>query len=243
MVDHEKDIAAGDSASHITGLQMGPGASMNENPLVGLMIAIIDYKAGNLTSVQLACDALGADAAITRDPSVIRDATRVIFPGDGAAKSAMEHLDELDLVPAIREVVGNGVPFLGICLGTQIILDRSDENEGVETVGLLPGKVERFVATDKTTKIPQMGWNTVRFNRPHPLFQGIDTDSEFYFIHSYYPAPSRQEDILGVTEYSGVEFASIIGRDNLCATQFHPERSGRIGMTFLENFTKWDGKC
>ncbi|MDZ4860059.1 MAG: imidazole glycerol phosphate synthase subunit HisH [Candidatus Hydrogenedentes bacterium] len=207
------------------------------------MIAIVDYKAGNLTSVKLALEHLGVGCEITREPAVIRGADRIIFPGDGAAASAMEHLRELELVEPLRDVVAKGTPTLGICLGTQVIMDWSDENGGVACMGLLPGTVKRFEASGPFCKIPQMGWNTMRFARKHPLFNGIEDDSEFYFIHSYYPVPATGELVMGETQYADATFASAVGKGNLFATQFHPERSGRVGMRFVENFTKWNGQC
>jgi glutamine amidotransferase len=208
-----------------------------------LVIAIVDYKAGNLTSVRLALEHLGVACAITRDPEVIVRADRVIFPGDGAAASAMEHLSELGLVDPLTTAVGKGTPVLGICLGTQVIFDHSDEDGGVDCMGLIPGNVRRFKPSDPLCKIPQMGWNTMRFKRPHPLFKDVEDDSEFYFIHSYYPVPSDETFIMGETEYADVTFAAAVAKDSLFATQFHPERSGRIGMQLLKNFTEWDGSC
>ena len=207
------------------------------------MIAIVDYKAGNLTSVKLALEYMGVEGAITRDPAVIEAAERVIFPGDGAAASAMEHLNELGLIAPLKKVVDSGTPVLGICLGTQVICDHSDEDGGVDCMGLLPGRVKRFNPPDQLCKIPQMGWNTMRFKCKHPLFEGIEDDSEFYFIHSYYPVPADAAYIMGETEYADATFASAVGKGNLFATQFHPERSGRIGMRLLKNFTEWNGSC
>lgn len=207
------------------------------------MIAIVDYKAGNLTSVKLALEYLGVACEITRDPDVIRGAERVIFPGDGAAAAAMEHLNELGLLAPLKDVVAKGTPTLGICLGTQVICDWSDEDGGVPCMGLLPGKVKKFIAPDPLCKIPQMGWNTMKFARKHPLFEGIEDDSEFYFIHSYYPVPESRDLVMGETQYADAIFASAVGKDNLFATQFHPERSGRVGMRLVENFTKWNGQC
>ena len=207
------------------------------------MIAIVDYKAGNLTSVKLALEYMGVPCEITRDPDVIRGAERVIFPGDGAAAAAMEHLNELGLLEPLKEVIAKGTPTLGICLGTQVICDWSDEDGGVPCIGAMPGTVKRFVAPDPLCKIPQMGWNAMKVARKHPLFEGIEDDSEFYFIHSYYPVPSSPDLVMGETEYANTTFASAVGRNNLFATQFHPERSGRVGMRLVENFTKWDGRC
>lgn len=207
------------------------------------MIAIVDYKAGNLTSVKLALEHLGVECQITRDPAVIRGADRVIFPGDGAAAAAMEHLRELELLEPLNDVIAKGTPTLGICLGTQVIFDWSDEDGGVTCMGAMPGTVKKFVAPEPLCKIPQMGWNTMRFARKHPLFEGIEDDSEFYFIHSYYPVPASRDSIMGETQYADATFASAVGKGNLFATQFHPERSGRVGMRLVENFTKWNGQC
>ena len=207
------------------------------------MIAIVDYKAGNLTSVKLALEYLGVACEITREPDVIRGAERVIFPGDGAAAAAMEHLNELGLLAPLKDVIAKGTPTLGICLGTQVICDWSDEDGGVPCIGVLPGKVKKFVAPDPLCKIPQMGWNTMKFARKHPLFDGIEDDSEFYFIHSYYPVPESRDLVMGETQYADATFASAVGKDNLFATQFHPERSGRVGMRLVENFTKWNSQC
>ena len=207
------------------------------------MIAIVDYKAGNLVSVRLALEHLGVPAVITRDARMIAEADRVIFPGVGAAGSAMKNIDELGLRGTLKEAVAQGKPFLGICLGTQIIFDHSAEDGGVDCLGVVPGRVKKFAPTDQLCKIPQMGWNTVEVKKEHPLFAGIEDESEFYFVHSYYPAPSDPGYILAETEYAGVRFASVVGKGNLFATQFHPERSGRIGLKLLENFGRWDGTC
>jgi imidazole glycerol-phosphate synthase subunit HisH len=238
------------------------------------VIAIIDYKAGNLTSVRLGLEYIGVPCEITDDPAKILSAERVIFPGVGAAGEAMRNLNEpqaaedpcpnclpkamddlhkLGLIEAIRTVVAKGTPFMGICLGTQIIFEYSEEDGGTPCIGLVPGSVKRFTPADPMCKIPQMGWNTVAIRTletgrrgdggKHPLFEGIEDSSEFYFVHSYYPAPSDPSYIIGETEYAGVRFASAVGKGNLFATQFHPERSGRIGLKLLENFSRWDGKC
>jgi glutamine amidotransferase len=207
------------------------------------MIAIVDYKAGNLTSVRLALQALQAEAQITNDPDVIRKADRIIFPGVGAAGAAMKEVNQLRLRPALVEFIESGRPFLGICVGTQILLECSEENGGTPCLGIIPGEVKRFRPKSHYDKIPQMGWNAVHFTRNHPVFEGIEDNSEFYFVHSYYPDPSFPEHSLGETDYADVTFSSILGRDNLIATQFHPERSGRIGLALLNNFCKWDGTC
>lgn len=205
------------------------------------MIAIVDYKAGNLTSVKLALEHIGVECEITDQASRISKAERIIFPGVGAAAEAMRNLTELGLIETLKGAAEIGTPFLGICLGTQIILEYSEEDGGTPCIGLIPGKVRRFTPADPMCKIPQMGWNTVKFAKPHPLFTGIEDESEFYFVHSYYPSPENEKYILAETEYADVKFASIIGEKNIFAMQFHPERSGRIGMRILENFSRWDG--
>ena len=207
------------------------------------MIVIVDYKAGNLTSVRLALESLGAQALVTDQPAAIRSASRVIFPGVGAAGAAMKHLVDLGLVGTLKEVVAQGTPFLGICLGTQIIFERSEEDGGVCGVGLMPGDVRLFRPDDPHVKVPHMGWNAVKQVRSHPIFAGIEDNSEFYFVHSFHPQPSDPGIILGETEYAGVRFASVVGRGNVVATQFHPEKSGRIGLKLLGNFLGWDGRC
>ena len=203
------------------------------------MTVIVDYNAGNLTSVRLAFQALGSPATITAEPEVIRAAKRVVFPGVGAAGSAMKTLEARQLAPILKSVIARGTPFLGICLGTQILLDCSEEDNGTATLGIMPGKVPRFQPTSVWDKVPQIGWNQVSFTRPHPLIHEIEDGSEFYFVHSFYPAPSNPAHVIGTTNYADVTFASIIGRDNVVATQFHPEKSGRIGLRLLENFIKW----
>lgn len=203
------------------------------------MIAIIDYNAGNLTSVKLAFEALNCEAEVTQNPSTILSADHVIFPGVGAAGAAMRHLSELNLIEPIKEVTAKGTPFLGICLGTQILFDFSDEDFGVPTLGIIPGRVPRFQPEDRWDKVPQIGWNQVVYRRPHPVMEGIEEQSEFYFVHSYYPAPENDEITIGTTRYAGVSFASMVGSGNVVATQFHPEKSGKIGLKLLENFIKW----
>ncbi len=204
------------------------------------MTAIVDYKAGNLTSVRLALEKLSVDAVVTAAPDEILAAERVIFPGVGAIGSAMGRLESLGLADCLRAVVDRGTPFLGICLGTQIVLDRSEEDGSVAGLGIIPGAARLFRPKYGRQKVPQMGWNSVTQQRAHPIFEGIEDNSEFYFVHSYYPSPLQSEDALGMTNYADVTFASVMGRDNIVATQFHPERSGRIGLKLLENFCSWE---
>jgi imidazole glycerol-phosphate synthase subunit HisH len=207
------------------------------------MIAIVDYKAGNLTSVKLGFDALGIEAAVTASAADILRADRVVFPGVGAAGAAMRNLTALGLIEALRTVVRRGTPFLGICLGTQIIFEFSEEDGGVAAIGLIPGRVKLFRPPDPADKVPQIGWNSVKLLCAHPVFKGIENQSEFYFVHSYYPAPSEAGYTVGVTDYAGVTFAAVVGRANLVATQFHPEKSGQIGLRIFANFSGWDGTC
>jgi glutamine amidotransferase len=202
---------------------------------------IVDYDAGNLRSVQRACREVGLDAVISADPDMLRRAERVIFPGVGAAGSAMRSLRERGLDDALREAVGSGVPVLGICLGLQISLDTSEEND-TTTLGLINGTVQRFDFSDPTLKVPHMGWNEVTVHRAHPLLEDIVPGDEFYFVHSYYPAPADESDVFACTEYEHT-FACALGRDNYFATQFHPEKSGRVGLRLLQNFAGWNGQC
>lgn len=208
------------------------------------MIAVLDYGAGNLTSVWRSLRALAAEAVITDAPAEVLKAERVIFPGVGAAGQAMANLRQLGLDEALRQAFAAGKPILGICLGAQIILSHSEEND-TECLNLLPGEVRRLQPSPpevlgERLKIPHMGWNEVRFLAPHPVLAGLPPGAEFYFVHSYYPVPRDSQAILGLTEY-GHEFPSIIGWRNLIATQFHPEKSGRFGLRLLANFLAWNG--
>jgi glutamine amidotransferase len=202
------------------------------------VIVIIDYQAGNLTSVVRSLRALGVEGTVTQDPAVVAEASRVIFPGVGAAGKAMATLQELGLDQALRQSFQRGVPILGICLGAQIILEHSEENQAT-CLGLLPG-LTRALPRAEGLKIPHMGWNKVRFLRDHQVFKDLAAGAEYYFVHSYYPAPAQGAMVLGVTDHGG-EFPSAIGWRNLVATQFHPEKSGRFGLQILENFLAWGG--
>jgi glutamine amidotransferase len=205
------------------------------------MIAIIDYRAGNLTSVQYAFEALRAPCSITSDPAVIARAERIVFPGVGAAGAAMENLHGLGLIPALKDAIAAGKPFLGICVGTQVLFDASEEDGGTAALGLIPGQVRLFRPTDPRVKVPHMGWNQVRIRRGHPLLEGLPDATDFYFVHSYYPDPTDPADTIGSTDYAGVEFASMVGRRNVVATQFHVEKSGQAGLRMLANFVRWNG--
>jgi len=205
------------------------------------LIAIVDYGAGNLTSVLRAVVSLGHSAEITDDAGKIAAAERVIFPGVGAAGETMANLKRLGLDRVLRQdVVDAGKPFLGICIGVQVIFEWSDEDGGTPCLGLLPGRVVRFAG--EGLKVPQIGWNQVRLRRPHPVFDGVSDGAEFYFVNSYHPRPADEGHVLAVTEY-GAEFASVVGRANLVATQFHLEKSGRVGLKMLDNFCRWQGRA
>ena len=204
--------------------------------------AILDYKAGNLTSVELAVAQVGGTPLVTSDPDVIRKAARVIFPGVGAAPAVMEILTQSGLGEALREAVGRGTPTLGICIGAQVVLDASEEG-GVECLGLIEGKVVRLdeVAPDGTRlKIPHMGWNDLEIASAHPVLEGVPSGVQVYFVHSFYPAPADEGAVIGRTEY-GKAFASALAKGNLVATQFHPEKSGRVGLRLIRNFLEWKG--
>jgi glutamine amidotransferase len=202
------------------------------------VIVVIDYQAGNLTSVVRSLQALGVQGEVTQDPEVVVGAERVIFPGVGAAGKAMATLRGLGLDQALLQCFKQGVPILGICLGAQIILEHSEENDTL-CLGLLPGRT-RALPRQTGLKIPHMGWNKVRFLGNHAVFQELPKSAEYYFVHSYYPAPAQAAMVLGVTEH-GLEFPSAVGWRNLVATQFHPEKSGRFGLKLLANFLAWDG--
>ena len=203
------------------------------------MITIIDYHAGNIRSVQRACAEVGIEAVTTASPADVLRADRLIFPGVGAAPSAMDYLKKTGLDAALVGAFNAGTPVLGICLGAQIVLESSEEGPQ-KCLGLLPGKTVRFRLKDPRLKIPHMGWNGVRAVRPHPLLDGIQEGDEFYFVHSFYPRPAREDNVYAVTDYGG-DFCSALGYKNLFAAQFHPEKSGRLGLQLLERFTRWDG--
>jgi glutamine amidotransferase len=205
------------------------------------MIAIVDYNAGNLRSVKRACDAVGIEAVFTQDPAQVLGAARIIFPGVGHARSAMQTLVQTGLKDAMLEAARNGTPILGICVGAQLLLDASEEGD-TAGLGLVPGMTRRFRLGDPTLKIPHMGWNQVMPVRPHPLLEGLTGDDELYFVHSYFLDPARSEHVAAQSDYGGT-FCCALARDNLFATQFHPEKSGRVGLQLLERFARWDGSC
>ena len=207
------------------------------------MIAIVDYRAGNLTSVARALQHLRQPFEITDDPGRLERASRLIFPGVGAAGEAMSYLRKIRLDELIADYFRSGRPMLGICLGTQVILESSEEND-TRCMGIVPGSVKRFPADlregGQNLKIPHMGWNHVAFRKDHPVFRGLPNEAEFYFVHSFYPAPSDDGRVVGWTRY-GIEFCAAMAHHNLVAVQFHPEKSGRPGLQILANFCRWEG--
>ena len=210
------------------------------------MIAIIDYDAGNLTSVARALTHLGYKNEITAAAETILAADRVIFPGVGAAKATMQTLQKRGLNEVLTDFYRTGRPMLGICIGIQILFEHSEE-EDAKCLGLLPGYVQKYpqrypmIDTEKKTetlKVPQIGWNEVHQTRSHRIFEDVPNPAHFYFVNSYYPVPAAEDIVIGKTAY-GLEFCSAIAHDNLIATQFHLEKSGRVGLKMLNNFLKF----
>jgi glutamine amidotransferase len=206
-------------------------------------LRLFDYDAGNLTSVQRAVSHLGIECRVTKEKAEIEAAERIIFPGVGAAGAAMQSLQRYGLDRTIKEALAAGKPVLGICIGSQIILAHSEEND-TPCLGILKGTVRSFSPNNLSEdghklKIPHMGWNGLDIKRPHPLLSGVRSSDEFYFVHSYYPQPQNPDCVIAVTNY-GITFASIVGLNNLFATQFHLEKSGPPGLKILDNFCKWN---
>lgn len=203
------------------------------------MIAIIDYDAGNIKSVEKALQYLGEEAVITRDAGEILMADKVVLPGVGAFGDAMEKLNRYGLVPVIHEVVEKGIPFLGICLGLQLMFESSEEAPGMEGLGLLKGKIVRIPEGDGL-KVPHMGWNSLSFPKEGRLFAGIPENSYVYFVHSYYL--QAEEDIVTATAEYGVTIHASVEKGNVFACQFHPEKSSHTGLTILKNFVELKGR-
>ncbi len=211
-------------------------------------IAVIDYGMGNLRSVVKALEHVSDRSSrvlLTSESSEIRDADRVVFPGQGAAAECMAALQRHELTEAVLEAARNK-PFLGVCMGLQVLLTASEENGNVECLDFLPGKVEFFGSQPELQrpeyKIPHMGWNEVCQVKVHTLWQDIPDKARFYFVHSYYVNPASVDVITGVTGY-GMDFASAVSRENIFAVQFHPEKSAANGLQLLQNFVNWDGAC
>jgi len=203
-----------------------------------MSIAVVDYNAGNLRSVETALKHLHADFFITNNPEKILEAEKLIFPGVGEAGAAMNVLKATGLAQAISNFYKSGRPLLGICLGSQIILDRSEESDTI-CLALVPGAARRF-PQHAGYKVPHMGWNQVVHDGSHYLFQGIPSGASFYFVHSYYPDPSNKKACITETEYM-IRFCSGLCLDNLSAVQFHPEKSGKYGLKLIQNFLNLSG--
>ncbi len=205
------------------------------------MIGIIDYGMGNLRSVQKAFERFEADARIITTPQQILQADKIVLPGVGAFADAIEHLRQRGLVDAILTTIDKQKPFLGICLGLQMLFDVSYEDGEYQGLGVIPGEVVRFDWTNKPEaaglKIPHMGWNQVFWDRPCPVLEGLTAGEWFYFVHSYYVAPKDPSVICGRCQY-GTEFAAMIWKDNIMAMQFHPEKSQRAGLKIIDNFAR-----
>lgn len=221
------------------------------------MLAILDYDAGNIESVRLALRHVGADPVITRDAAEAARARRIVFPGVGSAAQCMRNLRERGFDAVLRDAVAKGTPVLAICIGMQLLFDHSEEDGGVDALGILPGRVRRFVAPPgDLSKIPHMGWNHASTLAPHPLLPPGE-GADFYFVHSYYVEPAWAAPqvahgaalpgrvggtVHGSTDYCGVDFASMAGAGSLFAVQFHPEKSGEAGLEILRRFVHWSGQ-
>ncbi|MBI2873316.1 MAG: imidazole glycerol phosphate synthase subunit HisH [Chloroflexi bacterium] len=197
-------------------------------------IIIIDYGAGNLRSVQKAFEHLGHQARITSDPADLAAAHALVMPGVGASGAAMEGLRRHGLVGPVREAIARGVPFFGVCLGLQLLMDVSEEGGETPCLGVVPGRVRRLPSG---LKVPHMGWNRVALREEHPVFRDVPPGSYFYFVHSYYADPEDKALVMGTTEY-GVSFCSALAQGSLIATQFHPEKSGALGLRLYDNFVR-----
>ncbi len=212
---------------------MAEEGSIDRDPAIGPVI--VDYGAGNLRSVAKAFESLGYPPKVTSNPADVEDARLVVLPGVGAAADTMASLSRLGLVEPLRQFIASGRPFFGVCLGLQVLLDGSEEGGWQECLGVIPGVVRRLPAGQK---VPHMGWNQVRQRVAHPAFAGVPDRANFYFVHSYYVDPADRSAIAGETEY-GIVFPSVLARGNVVATQFHPEKSGDIGLALYASFLRW----
>jgi glutamine amidotransferase len=201
------------------------------------MITIVDYDAGNPTSVKRALAAVGVSSVISPKADEVRSAERIIFPGVGHARATMAVLIERGLDRALADAFARGTPILGVCVGAQLSLAHSEEGD-TPCLGLVPGTVRRFPELSRELKVPHMGWNRLSIKRDHPLFDGLPSENEFYFVHSYYLAPADPDRVLATTTH-GIEFASAFAVDNFAAVQFHPEKSGPLGLGVLARFAHW----
>ena len=201
---------------------------------MSLEVIVVDYDMGNLRSVARALEKAGARPRVSGTPSVLAQAEAVVLPGVGAADAAMRSLRSRGLIDPLKEYVAAGRPFLGVCLGLQLLLDGTEEGD-TPCLGIVPGRVKRL---PHGLKVPHMGWNWVEFSDAHPVFEGLDQGAYFYFVHSYYPEPQEEKMVAGLTEY-GVTFCSALAHGNLAATQFHPEKSGSLGLKIYHNFVAY----
>ena len=202
------------------------------------MIGIVDYRMGNLRSVAKALDRLGASTMIVRQPDELSKVDHLILPGVGAFADAMAHLREQRLTQPLAEYIASGRPFLGICLGLQLLFDVGEEDGQHEGLGAFAGRVLRFVPTDPSIKVPHMGWNSLNFTQPeNPLFKGLDGGCHVYFVHAFYARPADSSVVAATADYDG-PFCAAVQQANVFATQFHPEKSQKVGLKILENFTK-----
>jgi imidazole glycerol-phosphate synthase subunit HisH len=203
------------------------------------LIAVIDYGMGNLRSVTNALEKLGADAVVTRDRKVIKASSAIILPGVGAFGKCIENLKKLDLLSFIKETIEEGKPYLGICLGMQVLFESSEEAPGIAGMGVFKGTVPRFTGS---IKIPHMGWNNIKIVKETEILKGIENSEYFYFVHSYYCLPVDKEVVATTTPYGG-EFVSSVQKDNIFACQFHPEKSQAVGLKVLQNFTNLSARA
>ena len=204
------------------------------------MIAIIDYGAGNLQSVKKAFDFIGAESVITDNPEIINACDRILLPGVGSFGDAMDSMAKSGLVETVKQNALSGKPFLGICLGLQLLFEESEESLGVKGLGIFKGKIKKF-SSDMGLKIPHIGWNSLEIKQKDGIFKNIPDNSYVYFVHSYYLQAEDKNDIATVTNY-GISFHSAVGKNNLFATQFHPEKSGDVGLQILRNFASMEVK-
>ena len=200
------------------------------------MIGIIDYDAGNIRSVEKALSYLGEKTVVSRDPDILKSVDKVILPGVGSFGQAMENLHRYELVPVIRDMIEDGKPFFGICLGLQLLFESSEESPGAEGLGILKGKILK-IPSSPGLKIPHMGWNSLQLQNNGRLFRNIPQDTYVYFVHSYYLQAQEPEIVKAVTGY-GTEIHASVEKDNVFACQFHPEKSGKYGLEILKNFAE-----
>jgi glutamine amidotransferase len=201
------------------------------------MLAVIDYGAGNIRNVVNAINKLGYEVTLTSDPDEVLSADTVILPGVGAAGDTVSSLKKLNLIEPVRRIITENRPFMGICIGLQILFTETEEDKGQKCLDVFSGRVKRFPGGHK---VPHMGWNQVKQKIDHPVFEGVPDNSNFYFVHSYYVDPENKTLIAGTTEY-GVEFCSMISQGNMIGTQFHPEKSGDVGLKIYDNFLRYAG--